>query len=113
MHTLLPEMRAIDSGTSITIETSSEIPGLNMRDDDRLTYLAHALSRGRQDVTGQRTSKVAYATEAGLFQIAGIPSIICGPGSIEQAHKPDEYITLEQIARCEAFMARLTEELVR
>lgn len=113
MHTLLPEMRAVDPGTSITIETSSEIPGLNMRDDDRLTYLAHALSRGRQDVTGQRTSKVAYATEAGLFQIAGIPSIICGPGSIEQAHKPDEYITLEQIARCEAFMARLTEELVR
>ncbi|MFN0299073.1 MAG: acetylornithine deacetylase [Burkholderiales bacterium] len=113
MHTLLPQMRAVDPSTSITIETSSEIPGLNMRDDDRLTYLAHALSRGRQDVTGERTGKVAYATEAGLFQVAGIPSIICGPGSIEQAHKPDEFITLEQIARCEAFMERLTEELAR
>ncbi|MFM9888250.1 MAG: acetylornithine deacetylase [Burkholderiales bacterium] len=113
MQTLLPEMRAVDPGTSITIETSSEIPGLNMRDDDRLTYLAHTLSRGRQDVAGERTSKVAYATEAGLFQVAGIPSIICGPGSIEQAHKPDEFVTLEQIARCEAFMERLTEELVR
>jgi acetylornithine deacetylase len=56
---------------------------------------------------------VAYATEGGLFQRAGIPSIICGPGSIEQAHKPDEYIALEQVAMCEAFMDRLLEEMCR
>jgi acetylornithine deacetylase len=111
--TLEPEMRAIDPNASIAIESTSVIPGLNMRDDDRLTYLAHALSRGKPHDSDSRTGKVAYATEAGLFQVAGIPSIICGPGSIEQAHKPDEFITLEQLARCEAFMDRLTEELAR
>ena len=112
-RTLLPEMRAVHPSASIEIATSSEIPGLNMRDDDRLTYLATALSRGKPAETGERYGKVAYATEAGLFQVAGIPSIICGPGSIEQAHKPNEFITLEQIARCEAFMERLTAELCR
>ncbi len=112
-HTLLPEMRAVHPSASIEIATSSEIPGLNMRDDDRLTYLATALSRGKPAATGERNGKVAYATEAGLFQVAGIPSIICGPGSIEQAHKPNEFIMLEQIARCEAFMERLTVELCR
>ena len=53
------------------------------------------------------TSKVAYATEGGLFQRAGIPAIICGPGSIEQAHKPDEYVSYAQVAACEAFFERL------
>ncbi len=111
--TLLPEMQAVDPHASIAFATSSDIPGLNMRDDDRLTYLARALSRGKSDAKAERAGKVAYATEAGLFQVAGIPSIICGPGSIEQAHKPDEFITLEQIARCEAFMERLAAELCR
>ena len=46
-----------------------------------------------------------------MFQQAGIPAIICGPGSIEQAHKPDEYVTLEQVALCESFMERLLEQM--
>ena len=112
-ETLEPEMRAVDPYASIAIEPTSAIPGLNMADDDRLTYLVHALARDRPVDTGARTSKVAYATEAGLFQVAGLPSIICGPGSIGEAHKPNEFITLEQLARCEAFMDRLTEELSR
>jgi len=110
--TLVPEMQAVDPASGITFATTSEIPGLNMRDDDQLTYLAQALSRGRS-TAGERNGKVAYATEAGLFQQAGIPSIICGPGSIEQAHKPDEFITLEQLAQCEGFMERLVGELSR
>lgn len=120
---LVPEMRAVDPSSGFTFETTSEIPGLGMREDDRLTYLAQALARG-QGLPGnaggaatnradQANTKVAYATEAGLFQHAGIPSIICGPGSIEQAHKPDEFITLEQIAKCEAFLDRLLLELCR
>lgn len=129
---LTPQMRAVDPDCGFMFETISEIPGLGMREDDRLTYLAQALARGQGIASGRitakrdsaatgleptnaasATTKVAYATEAGLFQRAGIPSIICGPGSIEQAHKPDEFITLEQIAKCEAFLDRLLLELCR
>ena len=57
------------------------------------------------------TTKVAFGTEGGLFSAAGIPTIICGPGSIDQAHKPDEFIALDQIARCEAFLKRLIDRV--
>jgi acetylornithine deacetylase len=56
---------------------------------------------------GKRASAVAFASEAGIYQQAGIPTVICGPGSIEQAHKPDEFIELGQIRECLAFMTRL------
>jgi len=102
---VLPEMHRTDPNTAISIETKAEIPGLNAAEHDQVTRLAQALSRN------QSTAKVAYATEGGLFQQAGIPAIICGPGSIEQAHKPDEYVTLEQVALCESFMERLLENM--
>ena len=108
---LLPEMRAVDPATFIAFETKAEIPGLDpsveRAEQDRITSLAQALARN------QAIAKVAYATEAGLFQRAGIPSIICGPGSIGEAHKPNEFITLEQVALCESFMERLLAELSR
>jgi len=102
---ILPEMQRTDPETSISIETKAGIPGLNTAEQDRITGLAQALSRNKS------TAKVAYATEGGLFQQAGIPAIICGPGSIEQAHKPDEYVSLEQVALCESFMERLIENM--
>jgi acetylornithine deacetylase len=104
---ILPEMRRTDPATNIVIETNSEIPGLNTGEDDKVTYLAQALSRNKS------TAKVAYATEGGLFQQAGIPSIICGPGSIVQAHKPNEYVSLDQISLCESFMERFLENMCR
>jgi acetylornithine deacetylase len=104
---LEPEMRRVAPDTGIEIETKSEIPGLDSQPDEAMTTLAKSLAR--KNTIG----KVAYATEGGLFQRAGIPSIICGPGSIEQAHKPNEYIALEQVALCESFMERLLEELCR
>jgi acetylornithine deacetylase len=104
---LLPEMRAVDPATFISFETKAEIPGLNTGESDAVTSLAQALSRNRS------AAKVAYATEGGLFQQAGIPSIICGPGSIGEAHRPNEFITLEQVAACEAFMDRLLDNLTR
>ncbi|MBN9551174.1 MAG: M20/M25/M40 family metallo-hydrolase, partial [Alphaproteobacteria bacterium] len=56
--------------------------------------------------------KVAYGTEAGLFsKSAGVVSVVCGPGSIEQAHKPDEYLDLAEIGRCKAFLGRLADRL--
>ncbi|MFH1605490.1 MAG: acetylornithine deacetylase, partial [Pseudomonadota bacterium] len=102
---ILPEMQRTDPNTSISIETKANIPGLDTDKGDEVTYLAQALSRNRS------TAKVAYATEGGLFQQAGIPAIICGPGSIEQAHKPDEYVTLDQVALCESFMERLLAQM--
>lgn len=102
---ILPEMHRTDPGTGISFETRAEIPGLNTTEEEELTRLAQALSRNKS------ASKVAYATEGGLFQQAGIPAIICGPGSIAQAHKPDEYVTLEQVALCESFMERLLEQM--
>ncbi len=106
-NVLEPEMRKVAPEAGIEIEGKSQIPGLSTAEEEAITALAQRLARA------ERVRKVAYATEAGLFQKAGIPSIICGPGSIEQAHKPNEYITLEQVALCEAFMDRLTAELSR
>jgi acetylornithine deacetylase len=102
---LEPEMKAVDPGAGFEFFVKARIPGLDAAESDRVTALAQALSRNRA------TTKVAYAAEAGLFQQAGIPSIICGPGSIEQAHKPNEFIALAEVARCEAFLARLVEEM--
>jgi acetylornithine deacetylase len=62
-----------------------------------------ALQLTKENATGV----VSYGTEAGLFQEAGIPAIVCGPGSIDQAHKPDEFISLSELERCEEFMRRL------
>jgi len=104
---LEPEMKRVDPATGVAFFIKSDTPGLAAAKDERITALAQALARDRS------TGKVAYAAEAGLFQRAGIPSIICGPGSIEQAHKPNEYITLEQVARCESFMDRLVGALSR
>jgi acetylornithine deacetylase len=104
---LEPEMKRVDPEVGIRIDTKSSIPGLDTDEMEAISALAQSLSHT------PGTTKVAYATEAGLFQRAGIPSIICGPGSIEQAHKPNEFIALEQVALCESFMQRLSEQMSR
>jgi len=67
-----------------------------------------------QGLTGANgTIKVAFGTEGGLFsERLGLPVVICGPGSMAQGHKPDEYVTRAQLARCEAMLAALTDRLV-
>jgi acetylornithine deacetylase len=104
---LEPEMKRVAADAGIEITRAVDVPGLDVEEDHALASLARSLARS--DAVG----RVAYATEAGLFQQAGISSIVCGPGSIEQAHKPNEFITLDQIALCESFMERLVEELSR
>ena len=99
-ESLLPAMKRVSAEAGIEITQSSDAPGSYLADTHAVTQLAIALARN------DKTAKVAYATEAGLFEKAGLPSIICGPGSIEQAHKPNEYCDLAQIAQCEAFMDR-------
>jgi acetylornithine deacetylase len=98
---LLPEMRAVRPEASIEFAELSAFPGLATEPDAEITRLALALTGANG------TGKVAFGTEAGLFQAAGIPTVVCGPGSIEQAHKPDEFIELDQILRCEEFIGRL------
>jgi acetylornithine deacetylase len=100
-----PPMQAIDPKTGFTWEKQSSFPGLDTAPGEAVVELAKALSGSN------RTGKVAFGTEAGLFHNSGIPAVVCGPGSIEQAHKPDEYVSLEQLALCERFMDRLLERL--
>ncbi len=76
-------------------------PGLARNDESPAVKLACAITGSNQ------THAVSYGTEAGLFQQAGIPAVICGPGSIAQAHKADEFIALEQLEQCAAFLERL------
>jgi len=104
---VLPEMRAVRPESDIVIEELSSAPGLNTPHDHEVTQLAAALSGENS------TTKVSFGTEGGLFQAAGIPAVICGPGSIDQAHKPDEYIEFAQIARCERFLRRLIDRVSR
>jgi acetylornithine deacetylase len=101
--TLLPEMQKIEPNATIVIERLASAPGMNTDESDAIVALATALSRNKPN------GAVSYGTEGGLFQQAGIPTVICGPGNIEQAHRPNEFVTLDQIAQCEAFMVRLID----
>ena len=95
--------RAPEGGVAITRRTNT--PGLAIERDSAAETLARALTGDNE------TRAVAYAAEAGLFQRAGIPTVICGPGSIEQAHQPDEWIEVSQIEEGAQFMRRLIEKL--
>jgi acetylornithine deacetylase len=102
---LLPEMQAVRRESSIEFVELSAFPGLSTAPDAEITRLVLSL-------TGANTTgKVAFGTEAGLFHQAGIPTVVCGPGSIEQAHKPDEFVAIEQIVRCEEFVGRLFDRV--
>ena len=101
--TLLPEMQRIEPNAAIQLEMMNTAPGMNMQESDEIVKLATALSRNKPN------GAVSYGTEGGLFQAAGIPTVICGPGDIEQAHRPNEFVSLAQLAQCEAFMQRLLE----
>ncbi|KEO52550.1 acetylornithine deacetylase [Thalassospira permensis] len=107
-NTLIPQMRETYDDVGVEIEVVSDMPGLATGDDEEVTKLV-------MELTGANTTgKVSFGTEAGVFSAMGdIPTVVCGPGSIEQAHKPDEFIELDQLARCEKFLDRLLSVLVR
>jgi acetylornithine deacetylase len=102
---LLPEMRTVSADASIHFHILNDTPGMALAPDATVVALARTLSGANT------TGKVSYTAEAGLFQAADIPSVLCGPGSIEQAHKPNEFVALDQIARCERFVQRLIGHL--
>ena len=91
---------------SIRFETLTAYPGLDIATDDPAVGLARQFAG-----TGQLT-KVAFGTEAGVFQEMGVPTIVCGPGSMSgQGHKPDEYIETSQIEACQAMLGRVVKDL--
>lgn len=104
---LLPPMLAVSDRAAIQFEALAGYPGLYTEPGAEVVRFVRDLLS-----TDTRVSKVSFGTEGGLFsERLGIPAVVCGPGSILQAHKADEYVSLEQLARCDGMMQRLTEVL--
>ena len=101
-------MHKISSHASIRTETVVQIPGLGPEEIPDAENLGRELS-GDNGPAGA----ISFGTEAGLFQLAGFPTVVCGPGSIQQAHKPNEYIENRQVDACVTFMKRLINRLTR
>ena len=99
------QMQQVDSQTGIKIEQLESVPAMTDTESEALQQLIAGL------VQSSARHKVAYATEGGQFTNAGIATVICGPGSIEQAHKADEYVELAQLAKCDDFLQKLLQSL--
>jgi len=102
---LVPAMHAVDPATYVAFDTLSTTTGFDTASHRPIVALAHRCNER------EGCGKVSFGSEAGLFDSAGIATVLCGPGHIAQAHQPDEWIGLDQLARCEAFMLRLADEL--
>jgi acetylornithine deacetylase len=100
---VLPRLKAIAPESDIVTKPRAHVPALVATDGCPAEALAKQLT-GRN-----HAEAVAYGTEAGLFQEAGIPSVVCGPGNIQQAHKPNEFIEISQVAACEQFIRKLID----
>ena len=104
-NVVLPRLKAIAPEADIVTTTRSHVPALIANPGCPAEALA------RQLTGANHAEAVSYGTEAGLFQEAGIPSVICGPGDIREAHKPNEYIEITQVAACETFIRKLITQL--
>ncbi|MNG71849.1 Acetylornithine deacetylase [compost metagenome] len=102
---LLPRMRKVSAASDIRLEPLSAYPGLATAADSEAAQLVALLSGSSAFGT------VAFGTEGGLFDQAGIPTVVCGPGSMEQGHKPDEFVSVEQLRGCDAMLMRLVDYL--
>lgn len=105
--TLLPALRAVEPSAAITTTDIGGVIGLRPDPGSDAERLALFLTQTN------RTFTVPYATEGGLFQEAGMPAIVCGPGDIAQAHQPDEYVSAEQMQACSQFMLKLADYATR
>ncbi|MBW4024498.1 MAG: acetylornithine deacetylase [Proteobacteria bacterium] len=102
-ETIEPAMKAIDPAAGFTFEVMNWIPGLALDE-------GHDLADMVRQVTGANgAGRVSYGTEAGLYDDAGIPTIVCGPGNIAQAHQGDEWIAESQLAACDRFIRQMAE----
>lgn len=101
-----PAMQAVHPACGFTYEVSLEMPGMALPAD-------HELANVVKQITGSNsTGKVSYGTEGGFYQEAGIPTIICGPGNIAQAHQPDEWIAESELDACDRFIRQLADRLL-
>ncbi len=104
--TLRPEMQRRDPNANITTEIVGEVVGLEPTDQNEARDIV-------LELTGQNHADVVpFGTEAGIFAGLGMSVVVCGPGSIEQAHKPDEFIELSQLGACLSFLTKLENKLV-
>jgi len=95
---ITPWMHDVDPTTGFSYEIVGLLPCMGLPEDHPLAALV-------KQVTGSNsTGKVSYGTEGGVYEEAGIPSIVCGPGSIQQAHKPDEWVAISQLDACDRFV---------
>lgn len=97
-ETVAPTMKAEDGAATIQIQQLATVPAFEADERAAVTRLARRLTKV------EAIRKVAYGSEAGQFQEAGIPAVICGPGDIRQAHEANEFVTLEQLGLCHAFL---------
>lgn len=104
---LLPGMQAVHPDAGILIETVADVPALRQETGGAAETLARRLTGDNE------RQMVVYGTEAGQFQTAGLSAVVCGPGSIDQAHQPDEYIELAQLAAGQQFLEDLIRDLSR
>jgi acetylornithine deacetylase len=104
---LAREMQSIEPEAGIELEWASQTLGLAASETDAIVQWAMRLARS------DKTGKVSYGTEAGLFQEMGVPTVILGPGDIAEAHRPNEFVALDQLAQCEVFMDRIMETAYR
>jgi acetylornithine deacetylase len=104
-HKMLPRMREINAGSSISFSELSTYPGLAT---DANSQAAQMIA---QFCGSDEFTTVAFGTEGGLFDAIGIPTVVCGPGSMDQGHKPDEYVAVEQLEKCDAMLERLIKSL--
>jgi acetylornithine deacetylase len=105
-QTIEPAMHAVNRNTGFDYEVLTTMPGLSLDPDHPLTAIVKQLTGSNS------TGKVSYGTEGGYYQNDGIPTIICGPGHIAQAHQPDEWIAQDQLDACDAFIRRLADRLL-
>jgi len=98
---LLPKMKAKHPDADITLRRRSFVPGLKPEENEEAAKLA------LQWTGGNRTYAVPYGTEAGIFRARGIPTVICGPGDISQAHQPNEFVARSQMDACDTFMTKM------
>ena len=104
-ESFLPAMHAVAPGTHIEFDPLSTLPGFDTHEGSEITALGCACNGTHE------FGKVSFGTEASLFHNAHLPTVICGPGHIAQAHQPNEWVSLDQIARCELFMRRLADQV--
>jgi acetylornithine deacetylase len=101
LEDVLPTLRATAPEAAIRFEEVLAYPGMTPPPESDFTRLCRELTGTAQP------AKVPFGTEGGCFDARGIPSLVCGPGDIKVAHKPDEWIAVEQLERCDAFLRRL------